>query len=48
VEQARRRRQRLTLPHIAPLTAHVVLLRGQGRGSVPDFDPLDAGIEALG
>ncbi|NDV50123.1 uracil-DNA glycosylase [Yangia sp. PrR003] len=40
------RRQLLTAPHMAPLTEFVETLRGEGRGAVPDFDPLDGGIEA--
>lgn len=41
-----RRRAMLGLPHVAPLTAYARRLRGRGRGTVPDFDPLDAGIGA--
>jgi hypothetical protein len=40
-----RRRAMLGLPHIAPLSTFVSELRTCG-GEVPDFDPLDGGIEA--
>lgn len=36
----------LGLSHIAPLTEYVAKLRLRGLGEVPDFDPLDGGIEA--
>jgi hypothetical protein len=36
----------LGLPHIAPLTALAAGLRGHATPVVPDFDPLDGGIEA--
>jgi hypothetical protein len=35
----------LNLPHMAPLTSYAESLRGPGL-QVPDFDPLDGGIEA--
>ena len=31
---------------LSPLTAYVDTLRAQNRGQVPDFDPLDGGVEA--
>lgn len=40
------RRSMLNLPHIAPLREFSRLLRREGRGAVPDFDPLDGGVEA--
>jgi len=36
----------LQLPHVAPLAAYAAELRGRGEGEVPDFDPLDGGINA--
>ena len=41
-----RRKAMLGLPHVAPLTAYVARLRERGFGEVPDFDPLDGGIDA--
>src|ERR1700733_350011 len=41
-----RRRAMLTLPHIAPLTAYAAKLRLRGAVEVPDFDPLDGGVNA--
>ena len=42
-----RKLERLEEPHVAPLTAFVKTLNGQrGIGSVPWFDPDDAGIDA--
>jgi hypothetical protein len=42
-----RRKQMLHLPHIAPLTAYAARLRKRAASiQVPDFDPLDAGINA--
>jgi hypothetical protein len=41
-----RRRAMLNLPHVAPLTAYAAALRERGSGQVPEFDPLDGGIEA--
>ena len=32
--------------HIAPLTSYVARLRAMDRGFVPDFDPLDGGVDA--
>ncbi len=36
----------LSLPHIAPLTAYAARLRSRREVEVPDFDPLDGGIDA--
>ena len=36
----------LSFPHIAPLTAYAAELRSRNVGVVPDFDPLDGGVEA--
>lgn len=36
----------LCRPQIKPLSNYVEQLRAQGRGIVPDFDPLDGGVEA--
>ena len=33
-------------PHVEPLTNYVRELNGRGRGYVPDFDPLDGGVDA--
>ncbi|SNR38587.1 uracil-DNA glycosylase [Paracoccus sediminis] len=33
-------------PHIAPLASYVDALRAENRGYVPDFDPLDGGVDA--
>jgi len=41
-----RRKAMLHLPHIAPLANYVTRLRKRNIGEVPDFDPLDGGIEA--
>jgi hypothetical protein len=41
-----RRRAMLSLPHIAPLTAYAAKLRDRGSVEVPDFDPLDGGVDA--
>jgi len=43
----RRRRAMLTLPHVAKLTAYAAELRLRGSGEVPEFDPLDGGVDAL-
>lgn len=40
------RRGMLNLPHIAPLTAYVSKLRQREGVQVPNFDPLDGGVEA--
>ena len=40
------RRAMLTQPHIAPLQVFLDQLRAEGRGIVPDFDPLDGGVNA--
>src|SRR5260370_6932856 len=36
----------LNLPHVAPLTAYAAKLRLRGSVEVPDFDPLDGGVDA--
>jgi len=41
-----RRRTMLDLPHVAPLSAFAAQLRQRGSGEVPEFDPLDGGIDA--
>jgi hypothetical protein len=41
-----RRRAMLTKPHIAPLTAYAAKLRQRGFIEVPEFDPLDGGVNA--
>jgi hypothetical protein len=41
-----RRKLMLGQSHIAPLTAYVAKLRQRGSVEVPDFDPLDGGIDA--
>lgn len=41
-----RRQALLQLPHARPLAEYVQRLGVQGRGFVPDFDPLDGGVEA--
>jgi hypothetical protein len=41
-----RERRRLDLPRLARLTAYVAKLRERGLGEVPDFDPLDGGVDA--
>jgi hypothetical protein len=41
-----RRKGMLHLPHIAALTNYAATLRQRGVGVVPDFDPLDGGIDA--
>ena len=41
-----RRRDMLDAPHMRPLTAYAARLRKRGDVEVPDFDPLDGGIEA--
>lgn len=41
-----RRRAMLDEPHVKPLTEYVRDLGAQGRGYVPDFDPLDGGVRA--
>ena len=42
----RERRAMLDLPHIAPLRDYACMLRAEGRGTVPDFDPMDGGVGA--
>jgi hypothetical protein len=41
-----RRRGMLNLPHVAALTTYAASLREQGSVEVPEFDPLDGGVEA--
>ena len=41
-----RRRAMLNLPHVAPLTAYAARLRLRDSVEVPEFDPLDGGIDA--
>jgi hypothetical protein len=41
-----RRKAILDLPHIAPLTAYVAGLRRRATAEVPEFDPLDGGVDA--
>jgi hypothetical protein len=41
-----RRRGMLTQPHIAPLTAYAAKLRQRYSVEVPEFDPLDGGVNA--
>jgi hypothetical protein len=41
-----RRKAMLTMPYIAPLTAYAAKLRLRGSGEVPEFDPLDGGVDA--
>ncbi len=36
----------LSLPHMAPLVEYTARLREQDRGEVPEFDPLDGGVNA--
>lgn len=36
----------LSLPHVAPLAAYAARLRARPGTDVPDFDPLDGGIDA--
>lgn len=40
------RREMLRLPHIAPLTDYAAYLRARFNIEVPDFDPLDGGVNA--
>ena len=42
-----RRKLMLDLPHVARLTAYAAKLRERGSVEVPDFDPLDGGVDAL-
>ena len=44
--EAERRRSMLDMPHMAPLSAYVRALNARGLGTVPDFDPLDGGVQA--
>jgi uracil-DNA glycosylase len=46
VEVRERRQAMLNEPHIEPLTAYAAKLRKRGHGDVPDFDPLDGGVNA--
>lgn len=41
-----RRRGMLSLPHVEPLTAYAARLRENGSVEVPEFDPLDGGVDA--
>lgn len=41
-----RRRAMLGDPHVKPLTDYVAKLLHSGSGEVPDFDPLDGGVNA--
>ncbi len=41
-----RRKAMLSLLHVAPLTAFAAKLRERGSVEVPEFDPLDGGIDA--
>lgn len=41
-----RRRAMLSLPHVVPLAAYAARLRARPGTDVPDFDPLDGGIDA--
>jgi hypothetical protein len=41
-----RRKAMLAEPHIAPLVAYVAELRRRGGVEVPQFDPLDGGVDA--
>lgn len=43
---AARRRNLLDAPHMPPLTGYVREPRDRGQGYVPDFDPLDGGVQA--
>lgn len=36
----------LCLPHVKPLTVFAATLRKRGLGEVPEFDPLDGGVNA--
>ncbi len=44
--ECQRRKAMLGMPHIARLTAYVAELRGRSGVEVPEFDPLDGGVEA--
>jgi uracil-DNA glycosylase len=41
-----RRKSMLNQPHIVPLTAFAARIRRSGLGQVPEFDPLDGGVNA--
>lgn len=41
-----RRLGMLGMPHVAPLAAYAARLRARGSVEVPEFDPLDGGVEA--
>ena len=41
-----RRRAMLHQPHVELLTSYVAKLRQRGSGEVPEFDPLDGGVDA--
>lgn len=42
----KRRRDMLRRPHMKPLVVYTGLLREGGCGEVPEFDPLDGGVNA--
>lgn len=42
----KRRKAMLSEPHMVNLSAYANELRGRGLGEVPDFDPLDGGVDA--
>ena len=46
LEEIAHRRMLLSEPHMKPLETFVKELRSQNYGEVPDFDPLDGGINA--
>jgi hypothetical protein len=46
VEVRERRRAMLCQPHMETLTAFTARLRKRGSGEVPEFDPLDGGVNA--
>ena len=45
-ELAAQRKTMINQPHIAPLTAFAARLRERGSVEVPEFDPLDGGVDA--
>ncbi|MFM2354663.1 MAG: hypothetical protein RLZZ528_399, partial [Pseudomonadota bacterium] len=45
-DAVRERRSRLALDHMSLLNLYAAALREEGRGFVPDFDPLDGGTAA--
>ena len=46
-EERERRKTMLFLPHMAPLSAYTANLRQRWSIEVPEFDPLDGGVNAL-